>query len=124
MATSSQLLVCCRSVPNDDDEDGLATPPDPATAAAELVLSVLDTLADAVLTACTHAPLSVRTRLVGIVDAGVVRGWDAPEALQPSARFSHGCLRKLFVLCSRGVDAQVRGAHEGQHASAGGSSSN
>ena len=56
--------------------------------------------------ACTHTPHEWVERLVAIVDEGTQR---QPERLQPDdpgdARFSQLCLRKLYVLCSRGAEA-------------------
>ncbi len=123
-----------------------------------LQASVLDTLTDAVLTACASAPLEVRLRLLGVVDRGATAGataahkqWQAmlsqrqqeqqeqqraastaddsssapmqepqqgqqhsqdgqhsqqlQQASSSAGRFSQLCIRKLFVLCSRGTDA-------------------
>eukprot|EP00884_Botryococcus_braunii_P011070 jgi/Botrbrau1/19965/Bobra.0059s0081.1 len=88
---------------------GAATPPenDQSRVDADLEASVLDTLTDAVLTACVRTPHDIRRRLVGVVERGVGR----PRALAiprsaAGTRFGQLCLRKMFVLCSRGVDAQ------------------
>lgn len=43
---------------------------------ADLEASVVDTLTDAVLTACTHAPEDVRKRLIGVLDQAIVRPKD------------------------------------------------
>lgn len=58
--------------------------------------------------ACTHTPLEWVERLVGIVDQGTER---QPEQVQPDfpgdSRFSQLCLRKLYVLCTRGAEASA-----------------
>lgn len=71
---------------------------------AELEASVVDTLTDAVLTSCSHAPEEVRRRLIGVLDQAIVRPKDRhiPNSAA-GIRFSHTCLRKLYVLSSRGV---------------------
>ncbi len=83
---------------------------DQSRADAELELAVLDTLTDGVLTACARAPEEVRRRLVGVLDGGITRprARHIPDSAAGS-RFPHACLRKLYVLCSRGMEAQ--GAH-------------
>ena len=43
---------------------------------ADLEASVVDTLTDAVLTACTHAPDDVRKRLISVLDQAIVRPKD------------------------------------------------
>lgn len=43
---------------------------------ADLEASVVDTLTDAVLTACTHAPEDVRKRLISVLDQAIVRPKD------------------------------------------------
>lgn len=43
---------------------------------ADLEASVVDTLTDAVLTACTHAPEDVRRRLISVLDQAIVRPKD------------------------------------------------
>lgn len=56
--------------------------------------------------ACGGAAAGEVTRLVAVVDAGVAR--PRPLAIPASAagsRFPHLCLRKLYVLCSRGAEA-------------------
>ena len=74
---------------------------------AELEASVVDTLTDAVLTACSHAPEDVRRRLIGVLDQAITRPKDRhiPNSAA-GIRFSHTCLRKLYVLSSRGVQDQ------------------
>lgn len=83
---------------------------DQSRADAELELAVLDTLTDGVLTACARAPEEVLRRLVGVLDGGITRprARHIPDSAAGS-RFPHACLRKLYVLCSRGMEAQ--GAH-------------
>ncbi|KAK9810126.1 hypothetical protein WJX72_005196 [[Myrmecia] bisecta] len=74
---------------------------------AETEAGVLDTLTDAVLTACSRTPSHVRRRLVCVIDGGIVRPRqrNIPNSAA-GARFAHLCLRKMYVLCSRGVEAQ------------------
>ena len=77
---------------------------------AELEQSLLDALTDSVLTTCAHAPSELQQRLVEVLDKGVVRS--ASRNIPSSAagsRFSHACLRKLYVVCGRGVD--MHGPH-------------
>ncbi|CAD7699922.1 unnamed protein product [Ostreobium quekettii] len=73
---------------------------------SEVRMTVLDTLGDVVLTACEHASLEMRTRLVRIVDEGMTRSDPSDGALAAGGRFSHACLRKMYVLCSRGEAGQ------------------
>ena len=40
---------------------------------AELETSVVDTLTDAVLTACSHAPQDVKRRLIAVLDQAIIR---------------------------------------------------
>lgn len=74
---------------------------------AELQSAVLDCLADSVLPASGGAPPAVRVALVAIIQAGTVASLQhaVEGAGAPSGRFSHACLSKLYVLCSRGSDA-------------------
>ncbi|KAK9811035.1 hypothetical protein WJX73_008056 [Symbiochloris irregularis] len=61
---------------------------------------------DVVLTACAHAAEQDQSRLVAIVDRGAARP-PGPEALSSTAgsRFRQHCLRKMYILCSRGVES-------------------
>eukprot|EP01024_Parvocaulis_polyphysoides_P013716 TRINITY_DN15397_c0_g1_i1.p1 TRINITY_DN15397_c0_g1~~TRINITY_DN15397_c0_g1_i1.p1 ORF type:complete len:420 (-),score=36.97 TRINITY_DN15397_c0_g1_i1:215-1351(-) len=74
---------------------------------AELVVNVLDSLCDSVMSICLHAPKKVRVRYVELLDEGVTRGFLYPEPEAISYRFSHACLRKMFVLCSRGSNSTL-----------------
>ncbi|KAK9834027.1 hypothetical protein WJX81_004391 [Elliptochloris bilobata] len=77
-----------------------------AAADAELEAAVLDTLTDVVLTACGAATAEEVARLVAVVDAGVARPRRlAIPASAAGSRFPQLCLRKLYVLCSRGAEA-------------------
>ena len=73
---------------------------------ADLELSVLDTLADIVLTECTPAPLPMKRRLISVVDRGIARPRELniPQTATGS-NFSHVCVRKMYVLCSRPTGA-------------------
>ncbi|KAK3236704.1 hypothetical protein CYMTET_53172 [Cymbomonas tetramitiformis] len=83
--------------------------PEQRRADDELELAALDTLCDVVLTSCGASPDNLRRRLVAIVDCGVDRPIP-PEGYSGGERFSHVCLRKLYVLGMRGGEA------EGPHA--------
>ncbi|BDA41918.1 Protein MON2 homolog [Coccomyxa sp. Obi] len=73
---------------------------------ADLEAAVLDTLTDSVLTACTCTPPDVVEQFVAIVDGGTVRPLElCLPASGASSRFSQLCLRKMYVLCSRGAEA-------------------
>lgn len=69
---------------------------------ADLELSVLDTLTDVVLTECSPAPLLMKRRLISVVDQGIARPRELniPQTATGS-NFSHVCVRKMYVLCSR-----------------------
>lgn len=67
----------------------------------ELQAAVLDTLTDSVLSACSSASTDMQRRLVSVVERGI--GYTARP--YRSQRFSHLCMRKLYVLCSRGSSA-------------------
>jgi len=91
------------------------TPPiDPqqGRADAELELSVLDCLTDGILTGCGDAPLTTKRQLISIVDRGVVRPRELsiPQATTFS-NFSHVCVRKMYVLCSRGESGEPSRLH-------------
>lgn len=68
----------------------------------ELELIVLDSLTDEVLTKCTPAPLPLKRRLIAVVDHGIARPKELsiPQA-STGSNFSHVCVRKMYVLCSR-----------------------
>ena len=83
--------------------------PEQRRADEELEVAGLDALCDAVLTQCASAPDNIRRRLVRIVDCGVDRPIP-PEGYYGGEHFGDVCLRKLYVLCSRGGEA------EGPHA--------
>eukprot|EP00740_Mantoniella_antarctica_P005915 CAMPEP_0181348412 /NCGR_PEP_ID=MMETSP1106-20121128/160_1 /TAXON_ID=81844 /ORGANISM="Mantoniella antarctica, Strain SL-175" /LENGTH=275 /DNA_ID=CAMNT_0023460699 /DNA_START=185 /DNA_END=1011 /DNA_ORIENTATION=- len=91
-----------------------------ATAAAEIMdweleLAVLDCLTDVVLPNCGSADEPTRARLVSVLTEGANRpsssstrgGSGVGDHREP---FAHVCLRKLFVLCSRGGRAADSGA--------------
>lgn len=61
---------------------------------ADLEASVVDTLTDAVLTACTHAPEDVRKRLISVLDQAIVRPKDRHI---PNSAAGGGC---HIALCS------------------------
>jgi hypothetical protein len=79
----------------------------PTTTASdpEVLASVLDCLADTVLTSCQYAPPGTRKALVALIETGAASAAPHEADLPPSARFSHACLAKLYVLCSRGQDS-------------------
>ena len=68
----------------------------------DLELSVLDSLTDDVLTKSGPAPLALKRRLIAVVDRGIARPRELsiPQATTGS-NFSHVCVRKMYVLCSR-----------------------
>ncbi|KAK9868608.1 hypothetical protein WJX84_001848 [Apatococcus fuscideae] len=73
---------------------------------AELEAAVLDTLTETVLVSCANMPSESRQQLVSIVDQGLERGRarNIPNSAAGS-RYTHLCLRKMYVLCSRGAEA-------------------
>lgn len=75
---------------------------------AALEHSVLDALTDVALTACADTEDPMRLRLIGVLSQGMQRPahLNLPAAVTGS-NFSHVCLQKLHVLCSRGAQAQV-----------------
>ena len=83
----------------------------------DLELSILDTLADVVLTECGTAPLAMTHRLISVVDRGIARPRELsiPQTVTGS-NFSHVCVRKMYVLCSRagGAAAAAVGVHHRQ----------
>lgn len=87
---------------NGDHHDHLAVDVQQSRADAELELSILDTLTDSVLVFCGTASVADQQRLIGIVDRGISRprSLNIPQATTGS-NFSHVCIRKMFVLCSR-----------------------
>eukprot|EP01025_Chloroclados_australasicus_P051787 TRINITY_DN6035_c0_g3_i1.p1 TRINITY_DN6035_c0_g3~~TRINITY_DN6035_c0_g3_i1.p1 ORF type:complete len:1021 (+),score=174.23 TRINITY_DN6035_c0_g3_i1:409-3063(+) len=74
---------------------------------AELVMSVLDSLCDSILSICLHSPQKIRVRFVELLDEGVARGYRYPEPEAIAYRFSHACMRKMFVLCGRGSSSTL-----------------
>lgn len=70
---------------------------------SEVRTSVLDTLTDVVLMSCEHATGEMKRKLIQVVDDGVELPED--DAVASSGRFNHACLRKMYVLCSRGTTA-------------------
>ncbi len=93
---------------NDNVTAAAVSPPSPLVDAAQgradvdLELTVLDSLTDEVLTKCGSAPLPLKRRLIAVVDRGISRPRELsiPQATTGS-NFSHVCVRKMFVLCSR-----------------------
>lgn len=75
-----------------------------ARADADLELAVLDCLTDEVLTACGPAPTALKERLIGVVARGIARppALSVPQ-LATGSNFGHVCIRKMYVLCSRGA---------------------
>lgn len=82
-------------------------PSEAALADAELTTAVLDCLADTVLSACQYAPTELRGALISVIDAGAARPLTDEGGMHAMSRFSHVCLSKLYVLCSRGQDGDV-----------------
>ncbi len=80
---------------------------------AEVQASILDCLSDTVLTSCQYAPVEARQALVGVLDMGAAAPTPDEAELPAASRFSHACLSKLYVLCSRGWDP--RGVSAAQH---------
>lgn len=61
---------------------------------AELETSVVDTLTDAVLTACSHAPQDVKRRLIAVLDQAIVR----PAACHiPDSAAGVSCLQPILT---------------------------
>lgn len=91
-----------------DNSSTNTTAPAPLVDAAQgradvdLELTVLDYLTDEVLTKCSSAPLPLKRRLIAVVDRGISRPRELsiPQATTGS-NFSHVCVRKMYVLCSR-----------------------
>lgn len=77
--------------------------PQQARQDAELEVAVLDCLTDVVLTQCDSAPADMKRRLIGTVGGGALRPRElsVPQATT-SSNFAHVCIRKMYVLCSRG----------------------
>ena len=73
-----------------------------------MAATVLDCLSDTVLSACQYAPLEVRRALVSIIEQGAAAPAPYEAGQACAARFSHACLSKLYVLCSRGQDAEPK----------------
>lgn len=74
---------------------------------ADLEATVLDNLTDTVLTACPRATTAEQHRLVSIVDQGIARPHSLDMPGSPAgSRFRQQCLRKMYVLCGRGVESQ------------------
>ena len=69
-------------------------------------MCVLDALADCALASAAGAPPAAAQRLVGVLHAGSARPAADGPSESPSGRFRHACLRKLFVLASRGAADQ------------------
>lgn len=93
----------------------LTQPIDPAQGRsdAELELSVLDTLTDGILsTTPSIGTLGVKRRLISVVDRGIIRprALSIPQATTGS-NFSHVCVRKMYVLCSRATGAAGGSSH-------------
>lgn len=82
-------------------------PSETALADAELTSAVLDCLADTVLSACQYAPVNLRGALISVIDAGAARPLTDEGGMHAMSRFSHVCLSKLYVLCSRGQDGDA-----------------
>ncbi len=75
---------------------------------AGLEQSVLDALTDVALTACADTEDPLRLRLIGVLSRGMQRPAHLNlPAVVTGRHFSHVCLQKLHVLCSRGAQAQV-----------------
>lgn len=62
---------------------------------ADLEASVVDTLTDAVLTACSHAPEDVRKRLISVLDQAIVRPKD--RHIPNSAAGERCCIARTHV---------------------------
>ena len=76
--------------------------PERAREDAEIELSVLDTLTDVVLPGSQSASDKLVETFVTVIDQGIVRdsAVSIPQTLTGS-NFSHVCVRKMYVLCSR-----------------------
>jgi hypothetical protein len=66
---------------------------------------VLDCLTDAVLASCGPNVLGVKGQLISILDHGCSHPGSA--TVPPGDRLAHLCLRKMLVLCSRGMTARA-----------------
>jgi len=109
LATTFECLLMPGVAVHGDGTEALNLTAEKRREDEELEQSGLDTLCDVALQSCAAAPDHLRQRLVRIVDCGVDRPIP-PEGISGGERFSHVCLRKLYVLCSRG------GESEGPHA--------
>ncbi len=100
----------------------------PATLSdVEIQAAVLDCLADTVLTSCQYAPQDVRSGLVGVIDAGAATPLLGEMEVPAASRFSHACLSKLYVLCSRSCESgptrHIGAGHPGESGSGASSAS-
>jgi hypothetical protein len=78
------------------------------TPQADQVATAWSTDVICALAACSCTPPAIVERFVGIVDEGTVRPLSRCIPFSAaSARFSQLCLRKLYVLCSRGTEASA-----------------
>lgn len=66
---------------------------------ADLEASVVDTLTDAVLTACSHAPEDIRKRLISVLDQAIVRPKD--RHIPNSAAGERCCITLCFDKCEQ-----------------------
>lgn len=111
LAGCFEAFLLGRNVTYDEPEDSflgrssmfsnLSSNPGDSLTDSEIRTSVLDTLTDVVLMSCEHATSEMKRELIQVVDDGV----ELPEdnAVASSGRFDHACLRKMYVLCSRGT---------------------
>lgn len=95
--------------PNDDPDDpadvGHRVDEARAVEDAELELKVLDCLTDEILTSCASATQADIDALLCIIEEGISRPskYQIPVSAKHS-NFSMVCIRKMYVLCSRGTN--------------------
>jgi len=101
------------AAPDDDPNDDSGDPADVghrvdearAVEDAELELKVLDCLTDEILTSCASATQADIDALLCIIEEGISRPskYQIPVSAKHS-NFSMVCIRKMYVLCSRGTN--------------------
>lgn len=79
----------------------------------DLELRILDCLTDEILTACGTASQSAIDSLIQVVEEGISRPskYQIPQSTKHS-NFSLVCIRKMYVLCSRGYENTVQGSKQ------------
>lgn len=73
---------------------------------AELEASVVDTLTDAVLTSCSHAPEDIRRRFIGVLDQAITRPKDRHIPNSAAGKLDHMTNVTLHTSCHDDPDRQ------------------